>query len=158
MISDFGRAVMALLLASACAAGLTAFAPELREAGLLPAPAQPEPELVYSIVNITEDFQARTACPLDLAAARARIEAGLRAQALKPVFSPIAEGPGVFTQEVIARPIAGNGTMVCGWAAHATFNGQRGPLRHDREGHSYSGLEAASLDARPLLAQPVQAR
>ena len=157
MISDFGRAAMALLLAGACGGGIAAFAPELRVAGLLPAPAN-ESELVYSIVNITEDLGARTACPLDLATARARIEAGLRAQALKPVFSPIAEGPGVFTQEVIAQPIAANGTLVCGWAANASFNGQRGPLRRDRDGHSYSSLEAASLDARPLLAQPVQAR
>lgn len=155
MKSDWRRALTALLLTAGLGAGLTGFAPELREKGLLPA-AQPETELLYSIVNLTEDLHARTACPLDLAAARARVEAGLRAQALKPVFSPIAEGPGVLMQEVAARPIsAGDGT-VCGWTASAALNGRRGPVRHDRDGHSYSSLEAASRDVEPLLAGPVR--
>ena len=75
MTSDWQRALAALFLTAGLGAGLTGFAPELRENGLLPAP-QPETELLYSIVNLTEDIHARTACPLDLAAARARVEAG----------------------------------------------------------------------------------
>lgn len=155
MRSDWRRALAALLLTTGLAAGLAGFAPELRENGLLPAP-QPETELLYSIVNLTEDLHARTACPLDLAAARARVEAGLRAQALKPVFSPIAEGPGVLMQEVAAQRVASVDGTVCGWTANAAFNGRRGPVRRDRDGHSYSSLEAASRDVEPLLTGPVR--
>ena len=152
MKTDWQRALAALLLAAGLGTGLAGFAPELREAGFVPAPqASGETELLYSIVNLTEDLGARSACPLDLAAARARVEAGLRAHALKPVFSPIAEGPGVLTQEIAAQRIAaGNGT-VCGWTASASFNGRRGPVRRDLDGHSYSSLEAASRDVPPLL-------
>ena len=151
MNSDWHRALAALLLATGLGAGLAGFAPELRETGRNSPPAMEEIELLYSIVNLTEDLGARSACPLDLAAARARVEAGLRAHALKPVFSPIAEGPGVLTQEIAAQRIAaGNGT-VCGWTASASFNGRRGPLRRDLDGHSYSSLEAASRDVPPLL-------
>ena len=119
MTSDWQRALAALFLTAGLGAGLTGFAPELRENGLLPAP-QPETELLYSIVNLTEDIHARTACPLDLAAARAR------------------------------------GGTVCGWTASAALNGRRGPVRHDRDGHSYSSLEAASRDVEPLLSGPVR--
>lgn len=157
MKSDWHRALAAVLLTTGLGAGLAGFAPELRDSGLIPAPRPAaETELVYSIVNLTEDLGARSACPLDLAAARARVEAGLRAHALKPVFSPIAEGPGVLTQEVAAQRLsAGDGT-VCGWTANAAFNGRRGPVRRDREGQSYSSLEAASRDVEPLLASQVR--
>jgi hypothetical protein len=156
MISDWQRALAALLIAAGLGSGLANLAPELREAGLLPSQTPTKSELLYSIVNITEDFEARSACPLDLEAARARIEAGLRAQALQPVFSPIAEGPGVLTQEIAAQPIAADSGMVCGWTASASFNGQRGPVRHDRDGHSYSSLEAASRDVHPLLTNQIR--
>ncbi|WP_417481616.1 hypothetical protein [Maricaulis sp.] len=157
MNSDWQRALAALLLATGLGAGLAGFAPELHETGLIPRPRPvAETELVYSIVNLTEDMDARTACPLDLAAARARIEAGLRAHALKPVFSPIAEGPGVLTQEVAAQPISAGDATVCGWTASVSLNGRRGPLRRDREGQSYSSLEAASRDVEPLLSGPVR--
>lgn len=152
MKSDWQRALAALLLSAGLGTGLAGFAPELRETGLLPPPhAATETELLYSIVNLTEDLGARSACPLDLVAARARVEAGLRAHALKPVFSPIAEGPGVLTQEVAAQRIPADSGTVCGWTASAYFNGRRGPLRRDRDGHSYSSLEAASRDVPPLL-------
>ncbi|WP_339745397.1 hypothetical protein [uncultured Maricaulis sp.] len=152
MKSDWQRALTALLLATGLGTGLAGFAPELRATGLVAArPAAAETELLYSIVNITEDLGARSACPLDLAAARARIETGLRAQALKPVFSPVAEGPGVLTQEIAAQRIAADRGTICGWTASAHFNGRRGPLRRDRAGHSYSSLEAASHDVPPLL-------
>jgi hypothetical protein len=157
MKSDWQRALAALLLSAGLATGLAGFAPELRETGLLPPPRAPEEtELLYSIVNLTEDLGARSACPLDLAAARARVEAGLRAHALKPVFSPIAEGPGVLTQEVAAQRITAESGTVCGWTASAYFTGRRGPLRRDRSGHSYSSLEAASRDVPPLLTAQVR--
>lgn len=156
MISDRVRALGALLGAAAFGTGFIVFAPQLRQAGILPPPAQTEPELLYSIVNLTEDLNARSACPLDLAAARARVEAGLRAHALKPVFSPIAEGPGVLTQEIAAQRIAAASGTVCDWSANAYFNGRRGPLRRDQAGHSYSSLEAASRDVAPLLTTQVR--
>ncbi len=155
MISDRVRALGALLGAAAFAVGLTAFAPQLRGAGILPQQALVEAELLYSIVNLTEDLSARSACPLDLAAARARIETGLRAHALQPVFSPIAEGPGVLTQEIAAQWIPAESGNGCGWTASASFNGRRGPVRHDLDGHSYSSLEAASRDVPPLLSAQV---
>ena len=152
MKSDWQRALAVLVIAGGLGAGLAGFAPELRQAGFAPAP-QPaaETELLYSIVNLTEDLGARSACPLDLAAARARVEAGLRAHALKPVFSPIAEGPDVMTQEIAAQHIAAASGTVCDWSASAYFNGRRGPLRRDQAGHSYSSLEAASRDVAPLV-------
>lgn len=157
MKSDWQRALTALFLAAGLGIGLAGFAPELRATGLVPPPrAAAETELLYSIVNITEDLSARSACPLDLAAARVRIEAGLRAHALKPVFSPIAEGPGVLTQEVAAQRIAAGSGTVCGWTASAHFNGRRGPVRRDQAGHSYSSLEAASRDVPPLLTSQVR--
>ncbi|SDM74450.1 hypothetical protein [Maricaulis salignorans] len=152
MNSNWQRALVAVLLAACVGTGLTALAPQLHETGSIPAPqAAPETELIYSIVNLTEDMTARSACPLDLDAARARVEAGLRAHSLKPVFSPIAEGPGVLTQEVAARRLPAGSNTVCGWSANAYFNGRRGPLRRDQDGHSYSSLEAASRDVAPLL-------
>jgi len=157
MITDRLRALGALVCAAALGTGLAAFAPEQRDAARVPAPqAAPETELLYSIVNLTEDISARSACPLDLAAARARVEAGLRAHALKPVFSPIAEGPGVLTQEIAAQRIAAASGTVCDWSANAYFNGRRGPLRRDQAGHSYSSLEAASRDVAPLLSTQVR--
>lgn len=154
MIPDHWRAIGALGVSAAFAAGLVLVAPQVRAAGGAINPV--EAELVYTIINVTEDLAARSACPLDLASARHRAEAGLHAAELNPVFSPIADGPGVLMHEVEAEWVSREAGTPCRWASRARLDGQHGPVRRDAPGRSYSSLEAASRDARPLLATPIR--
>ena len=61
--SDLFRAAGLLAATAAGAAALAGFAPELRAAGVLPAPAGRE-TLVYTVIEMTERFDTRRACPL----------------------------------------------------------------------------------------------
>jgi hypothetical protein len=119
MQSDLTRAIVIVVIATASGAGLVHAAPELREAGLLPA-AQPAPELVYTILNLTDDMQAITACPIDLAETQRLAETALRRQRVRPVYSPIAGGPDVLTHEIAANFTSGE----CQWTAQTVFRGQ----------------------------------
>lgn len=140
ILSDVVRAVGVLATALAGAAGLSVFSPELRAAGLLPQPAD-RPELVYSIVNVTESMAARQTCQLDLEAARRKIDAKLAGNGVAPVFSPIAEGPGVLLHEVSAEMSGAS----CRWTATARLDGRSTPLRSDR-GTALSSLDAVGRD------------
>jgi|GEM_PF-2412156 len=144
--SDVFRAAGALALALAGAVALSAWAPELRAAGLLPELAE-RPELVYTVIDVTESVRARQACPLDMAAARDRIEHQLHRLGVAPVYSPIAEGPGVLTHEIEAdaEPTS------CRWTVTARLNGHATPPRRDGPGAPLSSLEAVATDVRPLL-------
>lgn len=145
LASDVFRAATALAAALAGAVALSAWAPELRAAGLLPAAAEP-PELVYTVIDVTESVRARRACPLDLAAARDRIERRLGRMGVAPVYSPIAEGPGVLTHE-----IAADAGPACRWTVTARLNGRTTPARRDEPGAPLSSLEAVASDLAPLL-------
>ena len=143
--SDVFRAACALGLSLAGAVALSAWAPDLRAAGILPAPAEP-PELVYTVIDVTESVRARQACPLDMAAARDRIERQLGRLGVAPVYSPIAEGPGVLTHEVEAAA-----EPACHWTVTARLNGHTTPERRDGPDAPLSSLEAIAADVRPLL-------
>jgi len=143
--SDVFRAAGALGLSLAAAVALSAWAPELRAAGLLPEPAE-RPELVYTVIDVTESVRARQACPLDLATARDRIERRLVRMGVAPVYSPIAEGPGVLTHEIEA-----DAEPACRWTVTARLNGRTTPARSDRADAPLSSLEAVAADVRPLL-------
>jgi hypothetical protein len=143
MKSDLTRAIAAVLLAAGLGAGLSTSAPALREAGYLPAaiPAPAPTELVYTIINMTEDLDARAACPLDLAKAREQAEAGLIDDSLKPVYSPIAGGPDVITHEIFTD-------VSCKWTATTYFAGTITQPLSDGAGAAYSSLEQAGRNVR----------
>ena len=154
--SDLIRATGVLGVALAAGIALAAYAPELREAGVLPRAVAgtdlARPELVYTIINVTESLSARQACPLDLDLARPRIEARLAGLGVTPVFSPIAEGPDVLTHEVMAdtAPLAGT-TQTCRWTAVALLDGRRTPQHRDQGGSALSSLDAVALDVAAWL-------
>jgi hypothetical protein len=143
MVSDMTRASAAVIIAAGLGAGLSASAPALREAGFLPADVvAPAPtELVYTIINMTEDLDARAACPLDLAKAREHAEAGLTQANLKPVYSPIAGGPDVITHEVSTD-------QTCLWTATTYFAGTVTQPQSDLPDAAYSSLEQAGRNVR----------
>lgn len=149
--SDVFRAASALGLSLAAAVALSAWAPELRAAGLLPEPAA-RPELVYTVIDVTESVRARQACPLDLAAARERIEPRLARLGVAPVYSPIAEGRDVLTHEVAAEA-----APACRWTVTARLNGRTTPVRQDGPGAPLSSLDAVADDIRPLLSATASA-
>jgi len=154
--SDLIRATGVLGVALAAGIALAAYAPALREAGILPpagARADIErPELVYTIINVTESLSARQACPLDLDLARPRIETRLAGSGVIPVFSPIAEGPDVLTHEVMADTARSSSTMqTCQWTALALLEGQRTALHRDQGGAALSSLDAVAHDVAAWL-------
>jgi len=148
MNSDVFRAMGAVLVSAGLGVGLVQAAPELRKAGLLPEAATaisssvPPRELVYAIINMTEEMDARTACPLDMDIARLRVETGLQSHAVKPVYSPVAEGPDVLTHEISAQ-LDTAGTR-CLWTAVTLYAGTQNQPHHDLPNIAYSSLEAAS--------------
>jgi hypothetical protein len=146
--SDVVRAASALALSLAGAVALTGFAPELRAAGLLPEPAD-RPDLIYTVIDMTESVETRRACPLDLEAAQSRIEASLVRLGVDPVYSPIAEGPDVLTHEVRA-----DRTETCRWTVLARLNGRATAERRDTGRTPLSSLDGIGHDVRPLLVSP----
>lgn len=118
MRSDVFRASSAVLLAALGGAGLVQAAPGLRDAGVLPAPA-PAREIVYTVINLTESFDAHSACPLDIETMRAGTAEELAGARVVPVYSPIADGPDVLTHEVEARLEDGH----CRWEARFLYQG-----------------------------------
>ncbi|WP_300545349.1 hypothetical protein [Maricaulis sp.] len=142
---DVFRALAALAGTLTGAVALTAFAPELRSAGLLPAPAD-RPELVYTLINVTEELAARRACPLDLEAAKVRVETGL-GPGVRPVYSPIADGPDILVHEMTAR----HENDICRWTAVVHLGGRQSGPHADDPAASLSSLERASRRARPLV-------
>jgi len=149
--SDGLRAFGAVLVSVCLGAGLVHAAPQLREAGFLPAatltPAisEPQQELVYAIINMTEEMDARMACPLDLGLARSRVEAGLKDKAVHPVYSPIAQGPDVLTHEISAR--LNTEKSECLWTTVTLYAGRLNQPHHDLPDMAYSSLEMASRNA-----------
>jgi hypothetical protein len=140
MRSDLFRATTLVVVTIASGAGLVHAAPDLREAGLLPT-GDSGPELVYTILNLTEDMQAIGACPIDLTEAQRATEIVLRRERLRPVYSPIAGGPDVLTQEFAASLATGE----CEWTAQTVFQGQTyASLRDAARAH-----RAPQLTARP---------
>jgi hypothetical protein len=143
--SDAVRAAAALIFAAGTAAAVVGYAPELRASGLLPVAAEP-PELVYTLINVTDELAARQACPLDLDVAKRRVEAGL-GRDVRPVYSPIAEGADVLVHEVSARLDGSD----CVWSAHTFLSDFETGPHADTPDADFSGLERASRQARPLL-------
>ena len=143
--SDVFRAAMALAVTASAASALVVFTPELRAAGLLPEPV-PQRELVYTFINITDELDTRQACPLDLDAARTQVEAGLQG-AVRPVYSPIADGPDILVHEVEAVELNGG----CQWSSTVLIGGRLDGPHDDRPDDALSSLEQASRAARPLL-------
>ena len=148
MNSDGLRAIGAVLVSACLGMGLVHAAPELRNAGFLPetttgiSAPEPQRELVYAIINMTEEMDARMACPLDIDTARLRVEAGLQGQAIKPVYSPVAEGPDVLTHEISAR--LNRTANECLWTVVTLYAGLQTQPHHDLPDIAYSSLEAAS--------------
>lgn len=136
---------MALAVTGSAAGALVVFTPELRAAGILPEPA-PQRDVVYTFINITDDFATRQACPLDLVAARRKVESGLGAS-VRPVYSPIADGPDILVHEVEAVQRDGD----CQWSSTVLIGGMLDGPHDDRPDASLSSLEEASRSARPLL-------
>lgn len=97
--NDLLRAGLALAASLAMSAGAVQAAPWLRAQGYL---GEPE-ERLYTILNLTEDMTAYTACPLDEDALRRQVERDLAAAGARGVYSPIAGGPDVLTIEAVAR-------------------------------------------------------
>ena len=143
--SDVFRAVMALAVTGSTAGALVVFTPELRATGLLPDPA-PQRDVVYTFINITDDLDTRQPCPLDLAAARQKVETGL-GRAVRPVYSPIADGPDILVHEVEA--VRHNGD--CQWSSTVLIGGRLEGPHDDQPDAALSSLERASRSARPLL-------
>ncbi|MED5549415.1 MAG: hypothetical protein VX529_08650 [Pseudomonadota bacterium] len=148
--SDLFRAVGILAATAAGAAALAGFAPELRAAGVLPAPAERQ-VLVYTVIEMTEHFDARRACPLDLGSARAKIEGQIDRLGFQPVYSPIADGPGVLTHEFLAEHPASAGG--CTWQVAALLNGRATPASRDHAGEPLSALDRLAPDLSRLLAE-----
>ncbi|WP_203292120.1 hypothetical protein [Maricaulis parjimensis] len=143
--SDVFRAAMALAVTGSAASALVVFTPELRAAGILPEPL-PQRELVYTFINITDDLDARQACPLDLDAAKSQVESGL-GQTVRPVYSPIADGPDILVHEVEAVHRDGD----CEWSSTVLIGGQLDGPHADTPDAALSSLQQASRAARPLL-------
>lgn len=147
MTSDFGRALGALVISCIGGAALVAAAPTLHERGwITPAETAPPQDVYYAIIDLTEDYDIISACPLDLDAARIRVEDALKARNFNPVFSPIAEGPDVLVHEVQARPAQTAGRD-CVWDTTTLYAGHRLAMTDHRD---ITALEAASLRAIEL--------
>lgn len=146
MKSDTGRALGALITAAILATGVVQALPAMRDAGWITAPeaeaAGLRPELLYAVINLTDAYDALEACPLDLGDARSRIESGLANARVRPVFTPIAEGPDVLVHEVEAQLKTGaDGETVCAWQTTTLYGGNR----HDqRDVRDLTGLENQS--------------
>ena len=112
MRSDVMRAGLALAGALALSTGAVQAAPWLKAQGYWPAP----PERLYTIINLTEDVSAYTACPLDEWAMRSQIEDRLSARGSLGIYSPIAEGDEVLTIEAVA--IWHSETQACRWTLY----------------------------------------
>lgn len=139
MAGDGVRALGALVVAGGLAVAAVQAAPYLPRAeseAAMPA------EMVYTIINLTEDYDVLSRCPLDLDHAKAEAEAGMNGRAVTPVYSPIADGPGVLVHEVTAN--LGQGAAECLWTSQARYAGGSTPEVSDRPDRPYSSLERAS--------------
>ncbi|WP_300528848.1 hypothetical protein [Maricaulis sp.] len=141
MAGDGVRALGALIVAAGLGLGAAKAAPYLPWAQTGP---EQSAELVYTIINMTEDYDALARCPLDIDEARSAAEAGLARRPVKPVYSPIADGPGVLVHEVAA--ISAPDTASCQWTSQARYGGGVTAPVSDRHGRPYSSLARASRD------------
>jgi len=151
--SDLFRAAGLLAATAAGAAALAGFAPELRAAGVLPAPAERE-TLVYTVIEMTERFDTRRACPLDLDTARQKIERQIDRLGFQPVYSPIADGPDVLTHEFLAERNVGipAAAPACAWQVAAMLNGRMTPASRDIDGQPLSAVDQLTPALTHLLA------
>jgi len=144
--SDLFRASGALMLTCAAATAAVKASPG-PAAGHDEPPALPD--LVYTLINVTDDYEARRLCPLDENAARARIEAGLSGHA-NAVYSPIADGPDILVHEMTATASGPETGPLCDWSVAVHLGGHSN--RHtDRPGAALSSLEQAGRHLEPLL-------
>lgn len=149
--SDLFRAAGLLAATAAGAAALAGFAPELRAAGVLPAPAGRE-TLVYTVIEMTERFDTRRACPLDLDTARHKIERQIDRLGFQPVYSPIADGPDVLTHEFLAEHDVSAPASACAWQVAALLNGRMTPASRDIDGQPLSAVDRLTPALTHLLA------
>ncbi len=158
MQSDTGRALGALVISCAGAVALVAASPALHRAGWISAPHKPVAEsgsqdLLYAIIDLTEEYEIMAACPLDLEAAKTRVESALRARNLNPVYTPIAEGPGVLIHEVEALEASDASVTPCVWRSTTLYAGHRLAMAQSED---FSQLETASQMAVDLGIASVQ--
>ena len=151
--SDLFRAAGLLAATAAGAAALAGFTPELRAAGVLPAPAERE-ALVYTVIEMTERFDTRRACPLDMNTARQKIERQIDRLGFQPVYSPIAGGPDVLTHEFLAeRDVSPQaGAQACAWQVAALLNGRVTPASRDIDGQPLSAVDRLTPELAQLFA------
>jgi hypothetical protein len=139
MADDGVRALGALVVASGLAVAAVQAAPYLRRAeneAVMPV------EMVYTIINLTEDYDVLARCPLELDDAKAQAEAGMSSRSVTPVYSPIADGPGVLVHEVTAN--LASDAEDCLWTSQARYGGGTTPTVSDRPDRPYSSLDRAS--------------
>ncbi|RKQ95654.1 hypothetical protein [Maricaulis maris] len=145
--SDGVRAAAVLLIALAGAAGIvTTRAPASADSAAVP--------VVYTIINMTERLADRHNCPLDLASARSRIEAGFADTNFLLEYSPLADGPDVFLHELAASASPGTtgAEPSCIWTIRVSYKG-RSMTRQARTAPSRTAdtLESLAQDSGALL-------
>jgi hypothetical protein len=102
-------------------------------------------EILHTLINLTEDLEARARCPLDTTAAQSAIQAGFNRRNLNAIYSPVADGQDVVTHELVALP-APLGTDIeptetCLWQTTIMFRGTRHHASDAQFGGRYSSLE-----------------
>jgi hypothetical protein len=140
------RAIAGLLI---CASAVTGPLAARANAWALQPEAQPadpsHPEVLYTLINVTEDLETRSMCPLDYEAVHAVIQAEFNQRNVKAVYSAIANGHSVMTHELASLTASNHppdqAQNSCLWQTTIWYRGTRRYASDIQFGGRYSSLE-----------------
>lgn len=120
-------------------------------------------EILYTLINVTEDLEARTVCPLDFEAAQAIVQTGFDRRNIQAIYSPVAGGRRVLTHElaILDQAVENRADLIepCLWQTTIWYDGQRLQASDTHFGGRYSSLEHLTDEILLIIpSDPIPAR